>query len=175
VATDSSEISPAPATASPAAAAGSALLPWIVLSGVVGGALDLSFAFIFYGRHGASPASILRTIASGLFGTGAFGSSDWFVAAGALLHFAICVTAAGAYAVATRNAPALQRRPLLAGTLFGVLMYVVMHAVVLPLSRYHGGRASLGNVVGELCSHIFLFGMVIALGVGYGRRRQHAA
>lgn len=174
MATDLTEVSPLPPTASPARAEAGTLLRWIVLSGVVAGALDISFAFIFYGRQGASPGLILRGIASGLFGVSAFRSSDWFVAIGALLHFGISVTAAGAYALATHRTPALQRRPLLAGTLFGVLMFIVMHAVVLPLSRHPGGggHPSIGNVIGELCSHIFLFGMVIAFGVGYGRSLQ---
>jgi hypothetical protein len=172
VATDLTEISPVPASASHARAEPGTLLRWIVLSGAAAGALDISFAFIFYGRQGASAGLILRGIASGLFGVSAFRSSDWFVAIGALLHFALSVTAAGAYALATHRTPALQPRPLLAGTLFGVLWYVVMHAVVLPLSRYSGGPASIGNVIGELCSHIFLFGMVIAFGVGYGRSLQ---
>jgi hypothetical protein len=165
------EISPVPAIASPRVEPGTPLR-WIVLSGVVAGALDISFAFIFYGRQGASPGLVLRGIASGLFGVSAFRSSDWFVAVGALLHFAISVTAAGAYALATHRTPALQRRPLLAGTLFGVAMYVVMHAIVLPLSRFPGSQPSIGNIIGELCSHIFLFGIVIALGVGYGRGLQ---
>lgn len=172
MATNLIEVSPVPPSASPGRADAGALLRWIVLSGMVAGALDISFAFIFYGRQGASPGSILRGIASGLFGVSAFRSSDWFVAIGALLHFGISVTAAGAYALATQRTPALQRRPLLAGTLFGLLMYIVMHAVVLPLSRHPGGHTSIGNVIGELCSHIFLFGMVIALGVGYGRNLQ---
>jgi hypothetical protein len=44
-------------------------------------------------------------------------------------------------------------------------MYVVMRSMVLPLSRVHQRVLPLPDVIGELCSHVFLFGMVIALGV----------
>jgi hypothetical protein len=51
-----------------------------------------------------------------------------------------------------------------------VAMYVVMHFVVIPLSRLPFHLPSLPNVIGELFSHIFLFGMVIAYGVARATR-----
>jgi hypothetical protein len=48
-------------------------------------------------------------------------------------------------------------------------MYVAMHFIVLPLSRVHFRLPTLHNVIGELFSHIFLFAMVIALGVARAR------
>ncbi len=63
----------------------------------------------------------------------------------------------------------LTRRPLLGGAAFGVAMYVAMHFIVLPLSRIPFRLPTLHNVIGELFSHIFLFGMVIALGVARAR------
>jgi hypothetical protein len=44
-------------------------------------------------------------------------------------------------------------------------MYVLMQQVVLPLSRVHHRVMPLSDVIGELISHIFLFGIVIALGL----------
>jgi uncharacterized membrane protein YagU involved in acid resistance len=46
-----------------------------------------------------------------------------------------------------------------------VAVYVFMHSVVLPLSRVHHRVMPISDVIGELFSHIFLFGIVIALGV----------
>ena len=94
----------------------------VALAGLLAGAFDITFAFIFYSRQGVNPARILRGIASGVLGSGAFTLGTWTVALGAALHFFIAVCA----------------------------------AFVLP---------TLHNVIGELFSHIFLFGMVIALGV----------
>jgi len=75
------------------------------------------------------------------------------------------VCAAFVFYFASRRLAVLTRRPLLCGAAFGVAMYAAMHFIVLPLSRIHFRLPTLHNVIGELFSHVFLFGMVIALGV----------
>ena len=137
----------------------------VAVAGLLAGAFDLTFAFIFYGRQGASPARILRGIASGVLGPGAFTTGSWTVALGAALHFFLALCAAFIFWFASRRLPVLARRPFTSGALFGVAMYVAMHFIVLPLSRVHFRLPSLHNVIGELFSHIVLFGIVIALGV----------
>jgi uncharacterized membrane protein YagU involved in acid resistance len=79
------------------------------------------------------------------------------------------VCAAFVFYFASRRLAVLTRRPLLCGAAFGVAMYVAMHFIVLPLSRVHFRLPTLHNVIGELFSHIFLFAMVIALGVARAR------
>jgi hypothetical protein len=142
-------------------------VPWpgVVLSGLAGGALDLLFAFIFYGRQGAGPGVILRSIASGLLGAESFRAGAWVLPLGAALHFFIAVSAAFVFYLASRSLPVLVRRPALCGAVFGVAVYVFMHSLVLPLSRVHHRVMPPSDVIGELFSHIFLFGIVIALGV----------
>jgi hypothetical protein len=142
-------------------------VPWagVAASGLAAGALDLLFAFLFYGYQGAAPSIILRGIASGVLGPGAFGAGAWVLPLGAALHFFIAMSAAFAYYLASRFLAVLVRRPFLWGAAFGAAMYVFMHSVVLPLSRVHHRVMPLSDVIGELFSHIFLFGIVIALGV----------
>ena len=142
-------------------------VPWagVAASGLAGGALDLLFAFVFYGLRGASPALILRSIASGLLGPDAFSVGSWVLPLGAALHFFIAVCAAFVYYLASRPFGVLLRRPAPCGAAFGIGMYLFMHQVVLPLSRVHHRAMPLSAIVGELGSHIFLFGIVIALGV----------
>lgn len=142
-------------------------VPWagVALSGLLGGAFDLTFAFIFYGAQGAPPPVILRSIASGVLGPAAFSAGGWMLPLGALLHFFIAVCAAFVYYLASRWFPVLLRRAVLSGAVFGVAMYLFMHQVVLPLSRVRHRVMPTSDVVGELFSHIFLFGIVIALGV----------
>ena len=141
--------------------------PWagVALSGLAGGALDLLFAFVYYGHQGAGPGVILRSIASGVLGADAFRAGAWVLPLGAALHFFIAVCAAFAYYLASRSFPVLVRRPVACGAAFGVAVYVFMHQLVLPLSRVHHRVMPLADVIGELFSHIFLFGIVIALGV----------
>jgi uncharacterized membrane protein YagU involved in acid resistance len=142
-------------------------LPWagVAASGLAAGALDLLFAFLFYGYQGAAPSIILRGIASGVLGSGAFSAGAWVLALGAALHFTIAVCAAFVFYLASRPLAVLVRRPVICGAVFGAAMYVVMHSVVLPLSRVHQRVMPLSDVIGELFSHIFLFGIVIAVGV----------
>ena len=142
-------------------------VPWagVLLSGLAGGALDLLFAFVFYGYKGAGPQVILRSIASGVLGPAAFSAGAWVPPLGAALHFFIAVCAAFVFYLTSRRFPLLVRRAVPCGAAFGVAMYVFMHAVVLPLSRVHHRVMPTGDVIGELISHIFLFGIVIALGV----------
>jgi uncharacterized membrane protein YagU involved in acid resistance len=150
-----------------ATAAARQRVPWagVLLSGLAGGALDLVFAFVFYGYQGAGPQIILRSIASGLLGPGAFSAGAWVPPLGAALHFFIAVCAAFVFYLASRALPVLVRRAVPCGAVFGAAMYVFMHQVVLPLSRVHHRVMPTSDVIGELFSHIFLFGIVIALGV----------
>jgi uncharacterized membrane protein YagU involved in acid resistance len=137
----------------------------VALSGLLAAALDLLFAFIFYGYQGAGPQIILRSIASGVLGPAAFTTGNWTLLLGAALHFFIAQCAAFVFYFASRRLTLLTRRPLASGAAFGVAMYLFMHSVVLPLSRVHHRVMPLSDVIGELFSHIFLFGIVIALGV----------
>jgi len=137
----------------------------VAVAGLLAGALDMTFALVFYGRQGVSAARLLRGIASGVLGPNAFTLGDWTVALGAALHFFIALCAAFTYWGASRRFSVLTHRPLVSGAAFGVAMYVAMHFVVLPLSRVHFRLPSLPNVFGELFAHVVLFGMVIALGV----------
>lgn len=141
--------------------------PWagVLPSGLLAGAFDLSFAFLFYGYRGAAPPLILRSIASGVLGPQAFSAGSWVLPLGAALHFFIALCAAFAYYLVSRPFPVLVRRPVWCGAVFGVAMYVFMHQLVLPLSRVHHRVMPTSEVIGELFSHIFLFGIVIALGV----------
>ncbi len=143
----------------------------VASAGLLAGALDLTFAFVFYSFQGATPPGILRGIASGLIGhDAAFAPGSAPVALGAFLHFFIAVSAAFIFYAASRRLPLLVRRPLVSGAAYGVAVYLVMHLVVIPLSRVPFRLPSLQNAVGELCSHIFLFGTVIALGAARASR-----
>jgi hypothetical protein len=139
-----------------------AALGTVLLGGLIAGALDLTFAFVFYWPQGATPLRILQTIASGVLGRGSFEMGATSAALGAFFHFFISVCAAGIYYLASLRIPFLTRRVALAGASFGILMFLAMRLIVLPLSAIGLRPMKVGNAIGELCSHIFLFGMVIA-------------
>jgi hypothetical protein len=143
---------------------------WIVLAGgLVAGALDLTFAFLFYGPQGATPLRILQGIASGVLGRGSFEMGLASAALGAFFHFFISLCAAGIYYLVSLRFSFLTRRAVIAGAIFGILMFLAMRYVVIPLSAIKPKPMKVGNAIGELCSHVFLFGMAIA----YATSRAH--
>ncbi len=144
------------------AAFGAPSLGRVLAGGLLAGALDLTFAFVFYGSQGAPPLRILQFIASGVLGRGSFEMGLLSATLGAFLHFFISVCAAGIYYLASLRFPFLTRRVVFAGGLFGILMFLAMRFVVVPLSAINPKPMRVAAVIGELCSHVFLFGMVIA-------------
>jgi hypothetical protein len=143
-------------------AGGAGALGTVLVGGLIAGALDLTFAFVFYWPQGATPLRILQFIASGVLGRGSFEMGVASAALGAFFHFFISACAAGIYYLASLRFPFLTRRVVIAGAIFGVLMFLTMHYVVVPLSAIKPKPMKVGNAIGELCSHVFLFGMVIA-------------
>lgn len=153
------------------AAARTGSLGWVLAGGLIAGVLDLTFAFVFYWPQGATPLRILQFIASGVLGRGSFEMGLASAALGAVCHFFISVCAAGIYYLASLRFAFLTRRVAVAGAIFGVLMFLTMRFAIVPLSAIKPGPMNVGNVIGELCSHVFLFGMVIAYAVSRANRR----
>jgi hypothetical protein len=141
----------------------------VLAGGLIAGALDLTFAFVFYGQQGAAPLRILQGIASGVLGRGSFQMGLASAALGAFFHFFISVCAAAIYYLASLRFSFLTRRVAISGAIFGVLMFLAMHFIVVPLSAIKPSPMKVGNVIGELCSHVFLFGTVIAYAVSRAR------
>jgi hypothetical protein len=142
---------------------------WVLLGGLIAGAFDITFAFVFYWPQGATPLRILQGIASGVLGRGSFQMGAASAALGAFFHFFISVCAAGIYYLASLRLPFLTRRVLISGAVFGVLMFLAMRLIVLPLSTIGFRPMKVGNIIGELFSHVFLFGMVIAYAASRAR------
>jgi uncharacterized membrane protein YagU involved in acid resistance len=135
----------------------------IVVGGAVAGLLDIIFAISFAAYQGATPARLLQTIASGLFGKAAFEGGAPMAALGLGLHFAMSLIWAGIFVVAAHRIALLTQRPILCGVVYGVLVFFAMRLVVLPLSAFP--RAVTFPLLGttlDLLSHAFFFGVPIA-------------
>ncbi|MDQ3743071.1 MAG: DUF4407 domain-containing protein [Acidobacteriota bacterium] len=137
----------------------------IFWGGLIAGALDITYAFVFYGlRNRLSPARILQSVASGLLGADAFKGGLGVAALGAALHFFIAFTAAAVYYAASRRLNLLLRRAVVCGVIYGVLIYALMNYVVVPLSAAppRGTPPPVVLVTGLLV-HMFFIGLPIAL------------
>ena len=136
----------------------------ILAGGAIGGALDLLFAVTFAGYNGASPTRVFQVIASGLLGNAAFTSGTFVPVLGVACHFALSWIWAAVFAAVAWRFRALASRPLLAGMLFGIVVFLCMRLAVLPLSAYPRPVTfpPLASVL-DLLSHMFLFGVPIAV------------
>ena len=152
------------------------LLSAILVGGALGGALDLVFAVSFGAYNGIAPLRLLQIIASGVLGADAFTGGGAAAALGFACHFALSIGWAAVFAAAAMRMPALVRRPLLAGLGFGVVVFLCMKLIVLPLSAfpYPVSFKPLSTVLDTL-SHMLLFGVPIALIVGRAIRARAVA
>ena len=135
----------------------------VFYAGLLAGTLDIAAAFVVYGLRGATPLRILQSIASGLLGATAYKGGLRTAALGALLHFFIACGADAVFYAASRKLEVLVRRPVISGLLYGVVVYVVMNHVVVPLSAI-GRRPFVPSLAAVIVLvHMLCVGLPIAL------------
>ena len=145
------------------------MLKAIAYGGLVVGVLDLIDAFVFFGlRSGARPIGILHSIAAGVVGRDAARAGGITTAAlGLVAHFFVATMITTVYVVASRFFPALRRRWMICGILFGVIAYFVMTFAVVPLSNAGPGHLNFALpatpvVINGLLIHAFGVGLPAA-------------
>ena len=106
----------------------------VLVAGALAGALDIVAAFIIYGVRGVSPVRILQSISSGLEGGAAFQGGAGSAALGLVLQFVIATGAAWVFYTASLQLPQLLQRPVASGAAYGIVVYIVMNFIVVPLS-----------------------------------------
>ncbi|MBA3810688.1 MAG: hypothetical protein H0X27_03400 [Caulobacteraceae bacterium] len=132
----------------------------IVIGGLVAGSVDIFAAAII--NH-VGPGVILQAIASGLLGKASFQGGETTMAVGLLLQWGMSLIIAAIYGLAAARIPALPRRPVRFGALYGVGVFLVMTFVVVPLSAAHfKARPSITSLLENLGAMI-LFGLIVAL------------
>jgi hypothetical protein len=137
--------------------------PAIFIGGAIVGVLDLIYAILVYSPH--NPILVPQTIASGVLGAGAYNGGARTAALGILLHFLIALGAATVYYLVSRRLSFLIRRAVLSGLIFGALVYLFMHLMVLPLSAVPQGDTPLIYQACEFVEHWFCVGLPIAITV----------
>jgi hypothetical protein len=138
----------------------------LLVGGLAAGALDIVYAFVLAALRGGTPVRVLQSVASGLLGAPAYQGGVPVAALGLALHMGITLVAAAVYFGAARRSPFAQRHYLLAGSLFGALMYLVMNFVVLPLSAIPFRINYTPLVLAQgFVSHAVLVGLPIAAGL----------
>jgi uncharacterized membrane protein YagU involved in acid resistance len=140
----------------------------VALAGVVAGTLDLVYASTFWGiQVHMTPLQILQSIATGWLGReAAYAGGVSSALLGLVSHYGIAIAMATAFYLACRRWPALARKPLLHGALYGIVLYAVMTYVVVPLSKAGAGQwpAWRWENLSHIAGHMLLVGIPCALG-----------
>lgn len=134
------------------------------IGGGIGGLLDAIYATVTWGVIlGSNPAGVWQSVASGLLGKAAFDGGNATAALGLALHFFIAFVMALVYVLASRRLPVLLSRPILMGVSYGLVLYVVMNFIVVPLSAIGFHPPTLVSSIRALAPHILLVGPAISL------------
>lgn len=136
----------------------------LALGTLATGTIDILAAIATTLYYGGSPARMLRGIAGGVLGReAAQAGGAGTVAFGLLCHFTVALGVVAAYHAATRPLPDLRRRALLWGPIYGVVVYAVMNAVVVPLSALEPGPPTPAAILRGLLIHVLFVGLPTAL------------
>lgn len=142
---------------------------------LVVGILDLADAFVFFGLRGARPIRILQSIASGLVGRAAFSGGPRTALLGGVLHFFIAFLIVATFFVASRHISILRRTPVWSGLIYGIVVYLTMNFVVLPLSAAGRGSFPWPVVANGLIIHMLGVGLPSSLFARAGRANQQSS
>jgi len=134
----------------------------LLLAILASGSLDILSAFVFGGMSGASPGRILRYVASGPFGDSMRDAGAGAAAVGLAVHFALMAVMVTIFFLAAGRIEALRRLWYVAGPLYGILIYLVMYWLVVPMRFGTEPSTTLWGVGNALFSHIFCVGLPMA-------------
>lgn len=109
-----------------------ALAP-LVAAGLAGGAVDGLYATGLSLIRGGSALRPWQSVASGWIGKAAREGGVASAALGLATHFGIALCMAAAYAAVASRVKVLRQRPLVSGAAYGLVLYLVMYRIVLPL------------------------------------------
>jgi hypothetical protein len=129
---------------------------------LVAGVLDISSAFALSYPKGVGPIRVLQGVAAGLIGRESM-KGGWATAGlGLAIHFFIAFAVASVFYLASRKLVFLTRHPVVAGLIYGVVVYGFMYWIVMPLA-YPVVHASLSRDLTAVCVHMLLIGLPVSL------------
>ncbi|MEO8175075.1 MAG: hypothetical protein ABI626_00275 [Sphingomicrobium sp.] len=133
----------------------------IAIATLIAGTLDILFAMILtliFGRH---IPDMLRFVASGPFPAATdMGISGAIL--GLVVHYALMAVMTAVFVAAANHKPALTAQPIKWGVIYGLVTYVVINLVVVPL-RFGNWPPKPLSIATQLFAHIVLVGIPIAL------------
>ena len=132
--------------------------------GLAVGVWDGLVALVYYGWVlGVRTLRIFQSVAAGLLGAAAFEGGARTFALGVALHFVVATCIAAVYYLLSLKLPVLVRRPVVCGLVYGLVAYLVMNYVVVPLSAIGPRPFSFKSFLPAFVAHALLVGLPVAL------------
>jgi hypothetical protein len=138
------------------------MLKPIAIATLVSGSLDILFAMILTVVFGREIGNMLRGVASGPFPS-ATEMGPAGAALGLLTHFTLMAIMATIFMFVVRQRPDFLRSPIVTGVVYGLITYVAMNLVVIPLRFHPPFPPKLLSIATQLFAHIVLVGIPMAL------------
>ena len=137
----------------------------LVIGALLVGLFDITFACTYwYLQRDVPPIRVFQSVAAGLLGRDSFTGGVATAVLGGVLHWFIASGVVTTYFLASGRIPALIRRPVLFGALYGIAVYFVMTHVVVALSAAPPSKSWTWMwFVCSLIVHAFLIGVPSAL------------
>jgi hypothetical protein len=136
----------------------------ILGSGALIGLMDGAAASVFALARGGTPAGVFRYVASGVFGKSSLTGGSQMVAWGVLFHLIVATGWTALYFLIAPKVRFLTTHWLVAGMSYGLLVWLAMNFLVVPMSNASPApvRLTAGTAI-MILIHLFVIGVPIAL------------
>jgi len=137
------------------------ILKPIIVATLVCGTFDILLAAILTLMRGKEVPGMLRFVASGPFPQ----ATEWGGTGSVLglaVHYGLMAIMVVVFVIAARNMPALLTQPLLWGLVYGLVTYVIMNLIVVPLRFPAAWPPKTLAIATQLFAHIVLVGWPLA-------------
>jgi hypothetical protein len=138
------------------------MLKSIAIATAISGSLDILFAMILTVAFGRQIPGMLRYVGSGPFPQ-AMDMGTTGAVIGLVVHFALMAIMAAVLMAYLRHNPAQLDNAAMVGVIYGLLTYVVMNLVVVPLRFHTPLPPKTLSIATQLFAHICLVGIPMAL------------
>ena len=129
----------------------------ILVATLVCGTFDILLAMLLTLWRGREIGGMLRFVASGPFPKATdMGPSG--AALGLVVHFTLMAVMVAVFVIAARQRPSLLDNPLLWGLAYGLMTYVLMNLIVVPLRFPAAWPPKALSIGTQLFAHIVLVG-----------------
>ena len=137
------------------------LFTWILITGTFTGTIDILFAFMM--NYHVPAATILKFIASGLFGITAFGPGTEMIYCGLFLHFFFAFFWTIVLFLFHTKLLNILKFKLVLMLITGLVIWAVMNLIVIPLSKIPAQQFHFINIIEDVAALILAYGLPITL------------